>query len=432
MSVHHVRHEPPPPRFRVYFTKNPDDVQWRTLVAESAAICYNISKLHKEPDMNTDMNMQDGDAAIPPHAVSVYGQGAGALDDFPVLKAFQQYVDAEQAKAHKRLMTVCVFFTVLILTVIGVFMFIILNLSQGAGGKDQSADATIKALSDNNAALQSQVLEQTRKMNEQLMAQLAAKQTQPAADAELQKQNFELQAKLNALEIEKRLRAEQEAEAVRRAALAPKPEPADASSASEKEKADMDLALKKAEQKQQSKEAKLREREAQLAAEEKRLREKEISLQRRRLYPEYFDEDGNELPAPVRKPRPNHVSKPAAQTPDPEQDLDFEPEQKPEPKQEPTPAQKPAAKRKPEPKYDDIDALDELLNATPARHSEPVRQSDGSMRYFDEEGDDEAPHRKAQPPAPKKQSDGSLRFFEDSAEVGVGGGADSSWTIPLE
>jgi len=382
--------------------------------------------------MNTDMNMQDGDAAIPPHAVSVYGQGAGALDDFPVLKAFQQYVDAEQAKAHKRLMTVCVFFTVLILTVIGVFMFIILNLSQGVGGKDQSADATIKALSDNNAALQSQVLEQTRKMNEQLMAQLTAKQTQPAVDAELQKQNFELQAKLNALEIEKRLRAEQEAEAARRAALAPKPEPADTPSMSEKEKADMELALKKAEQQQQSKEAKLKEREARLAAEEKRLREQEIKLHRRRLYPEYFDEDGNELPVPVGKTGLNHISKPAATTLDTEPDLDFETEQEPELNPERAPALKPAAKRKPEPDYDDIDALDELLNAAPVRQPAPVRQSDGSMRYFDEEGGDESPHRKAQPPAPKKQSDGSLRFFEDSAEVGVDGGAGPGWTIPLE
>ena len=64
---------------------------------------------------------------IPPqaNAVSLYGQ-ADAMDDFPVLKAFQQYVDAEQAKAHKRLMTVCVFFTVVMTIVIAVFMFIIL------------------------------------------------------------------------------------------------------------------------------------------------------------------------------------------------------------------------------------------------------------------------------------------------------------------
>ena len=36
------------------------------------------------------------------NAVSVYGQTDG-LDDFPVLKAFQQYIDSEQAKARKRM-----------------------------------------------------------------------------------------------------------------------------------------------------------------------------------------------------------------------------------------------------------------------------------------------------------------------------------------
>jgi len=372
--------------------------------------------------MNTNMNMQDGATSIPPHAMSVYGQSAGALDDFPVLKAFQQYVDAEQAKAHKRLMTVCVFFTVLILTVIGVFMFIILNLSQGVGIKDPSADATIKALSDNNAALQSQVLEQTRKMNDQLMAQLTAKQTQPSVDAELQKQNLELQARLNALEIERRLRAE--------ASLATKQESEDAQSMSEKDKSDMMLSLKKTEQQQKHKDAELREREAKIAADEKRLHEKEVYLQRRALYPEYFDEEGNERSTPVGKRKPNHISTPAVQTPNPELD------QEPELPQEPAPAAKP--------KYDDIDALDELLGESPARQPSqtrkpspaiqpsPVRQPDGSIKYFDEEDDDETPHKKVEPPSPKKQADGSLRFFDDAAEVGIDNGAGPGWTIPLE
>ena len=39
-------------------------------------------------------------------AVSVYDAG-NAMDDFPVLKAFQQYIDAEQAKAQKRMLFLC-------------------------------------------------------------------------------------------------------------------------------------------------------------------------------------------------------------------------------------------------------------------------------------------------------------------------------------
>ena len=34
------------------------------------------------------------------------------MDDFPVLKAFQQYIDAEQAKARKRMAIMGIFATV--------------------------------------------------------------------------------------------------------------------------------------------------------------------------------------------------------------------------------------------------------------------------------------------------------------------------------
>ena len=101
------------------------------------------------------------------NAVSIYGNDA--LDDFPVLKAFQQYVDAEHTKAQRRLLSVCAFFTMLIIVIIGVFLFVVMNIR-----KDPSSEATIKALTENNNALQRQMMEQASKMNEQLMAQLAA------------------------------------------------------------------------------------------------------------------------------------------------------------------------------------------------------------------------------------------------------------------
>jgi len=62
------------------------------------------------------------------NVVSVYGQG-DALDDFPVLKAFQQYVDAEQAKARKRLMIICVFFGCLMSVVVAVFVALLMTVS---------------------------------------------------------------------------------------------------------------------------------------------------------------------------------------------------------------------------------------------------------------------------------------------------------------
>lgn len=62
-------------------------------------------------------------------AVSVYGGAGDALDDFPVLKAFQQYIDAEQAKARKRLLVLGVFFGVLMLAVIAIFVVLLVSVS---------------------------------------------------------------------------------------------------------------------------------------------------------------------------------------------------------------------------------------------------------------------------------------------------------------
>ena len=119
--------------------------------------------------MNPEQIIPEEKPIISPaaNAVSVYG--GDALDDFPVLKAFQQYVDAEHSKAQRRLLSVCAFFTMLIIVIIGVFLFVVMNIR-----KDPSTEATIKALTENNHALQRQMMEQSAKLNEQLMAQLAA------------------------------------------------------------------------------------------------------------------------------------------------------------------------------------------------------------------------------------------------------------------
>ena len=63
------------------------------------------------------------------HAVSLYAQDE-ALDDFPVLKAFQQYIDAEQAKARKRVLSLCIFFGCLMSVVIAVFVGMLMHMSE--------------------------------------------------------------------------------------------------------------------------------------------------------------------------------------------------------------------------------------------------------------------------------------------------------------
>lgn len=68
------------------------------------------------------------DPEIPQNAVRIYGQ-SDAMDDFPVLKAFQQYIDSEQAKARKRMLMLCIFFGALMVIVISVFLMLLLNVS---------------------------------------------------------------------------------------------------------------------------------------------------------------------------------------------------------------------------------------------------------------------------------------------------------------
>ena len=79
--------------------------------------------------MNPRAEMPEIDPEIPEHAVSVYGQSDGAYEDFPVLKAFQQYIDAEQEKARKRLILICVFFGGIMFVVIAVFVGLLVSAS---------------------------------------------------------------------------------------------------------------------------------------------------------------------------------------------------------------------------------------------------------------------------------------------------------------
>ena len=57
--------------------------------------------------------------------ISLYGDAAS--EDFPVLKAFQQYIDAEQAKARRRLLTVSIIFAVVLVVVIAIFSVLVIS-----------------------------------------------------------------------------------------------------------------------------------------------------------------------------------------------------------------------------------------------------------------------------------------------------------------
>lgn len=60
-----------------------------------------------------------------PSAVSLFDQSGASANDFPVLKAFQEYLNAEQAKARKRMLGLSVFFVVLLVVVVVTFTLVV-------------------------------------------------------------------------------------------------------------------------------------------------------------------------------------------------------------------------------------------------------------------------------------------------------------------
>ena len=167
--------------------------------------------------------------------VSVYGS-ENSVEDFPVLKAFQQYIDAEQAKARKRMMALCGVFGFIVFVLIAVFavMFFFLNgqtqelanrnqqlndklftyltqdHAQKASASSTAADAAIKALTDSMSSLQKQIADQQN-------AALAAAREEAAKRAAAAPVNQPSPDQLAAVE---RLRAEQQALAAAKEQLA--------------------------------------------------------------------------------------------------------------------------------------------------------------------------------------------------------------------
>lgn len=299
--------------------------------------------------------MNENQAANNP--ISIYGQEG--LDDFPVLKAFQQYIDAEQSKSRKRMVMLCVFFGFLMTIMIVIFLFMLRDATarnQALNDKfvnllmerdrqpvvvqppapiqNAANDAAIKAMTDTMAALQKQIADQQAKMIEQ-------------------------QAKL---EENRAKMAEEQLRAVT-AAAAKAQEAAAAQKATGPSKEQ--LALQKQIDEDTAKLVKaralLKAEKEKIAAEKERLRREEVERQRRRLYPEYYEKKDAEEKAAAEKKQ----QAPAAEMDGPvsyfdayEDDVDLDddglsadelddlvPSAKPKPKAKPAaaPAKRPAA-----------------------------------------------------------------------------------------
>ena len=114
--------------------------------------------------MNSEDNEKGRGGAVPPGAVSIYGQDA--MDDFPVLRAFQKYIDAEQSKAHKRMTTLCLFFALVLTLVVAVFVVLLVSV----GKRDN--------------ALNDQLMQRNNELHDQLVQYMMRERDRPQAAAQ--------------------------------------------------------------------------------------------------------------------------------------------------------------------------------------------------------------------------------------------------------
>ena len=183
-------------------------------------------------DMRNDNSIEP---EFGPRAVSVYG--GDAMDDFPVLKAFQQYIDAEHAKARKRLFAMGVFSGVFMLVVVAVFVVLLVNVSnRNQQLNDRLVEFAMKERGAGSAvvvqppqdsatvlALTSKIEEMNRKISEaqekadKAVAEAEAKVRQAAAAAEAAKPRPPSPEELEIQRLKKLLADEKEKAAAEKA-----------------------------------------------------------------------------------------------------------------------------------------------------------------------------------------------------------------------
>ena len=145
--------------------------------------------------------------------ISLYD--ADATEDFPVLKAFQQYIDAEQAKARRRLLTVSIVFVITLIVVIAIFSMMVVKANNQTQivndrmfelllkDKDRAAEnakaAAIQELSVKNLNEAISKLKDRLESQELKSAQAAASvQNEEASRAALRAENNKRQEEIDA------------------------------------------------------------------------------------------------------------------------------------------------------------------------------------------------------------------------------------------
>ena len=236
---------------------------------------------------------------VPPtaNAVSIFGQ-AGSANDFPVLKAFQEYIDAEQAKARKRMLGLSVFFIVLLVVVVVTFTLVMTSvINRNQSLSDRLLDIALREKTSSQPVVNVQP---------PAPAPVVQPVIQPSVEsAELVRLREELQREKEARQAEQARRDKEKIESLT-AALAkaqqqpPAPTPVVVTTPApvvQSSTESVELIRLREELRREKEE---RKAEQDKAKEEKR--KAEIEAHRRRLYPEYYAQEDarkNARPAPA-------------------------------------------------------------------------------------------------------------------------------------
>lgn len=311
-------------------------------------------------------------------ALRIFDQANG-MNDFPVLKAFQEYIEAEQARARKRTLGLSIFFIVLLIVVVVTFSVIMAAVIN----RDQQS---LQAIATRNQALSDKLLD------------IALRERTPAAQpvVNVQQPPAAVHPDTGAQALKPVLdRLESLTEALKKqpAGTVPQPVPMVQPAVPQPLPAAVSPELEAARRQQDE----LARQRAAVAAERARLREEQEQLRRdrieqhrRRLYPDYYArEDAQktaaEVPPPAKKkgtptalPKPPPAAVVSAKPPVAEPPSVPAPVAKPQPVAQPKPVAKPVSKpapvaTPPKPKVVEAPAVD-LKTAKP-------------ISYFDEAED---------------------------------------------
>ncbi len=219
-------------------------------------------------------NATRGDASDS-NAISLFGQSAN-MNDFPVLKAFQEYIDAEQAKARKRMLGLSIFFIVLLVAVVITFTIIMTSIfTHNRELSDRLLDIAFRQRQEASVQQQQPAPAPQQIVVPQPVVTTAAT---PAQDAGMKA----LLEKLESLATAMATRQQQAVAPTPVVVTTAAPAPVNPAPAAESQET---LKMREMLKKQQ---AELEAERAKVKATEEKLRQAEIERHRRRLYPEYY------------------------------------------------------------------------------------------------------------------------------------------------